>query len=388
MTILEEATRNADASVPVDLSPQPIVGATSSWLTVAGSCALGAGAIHAAAIGVHAEHRPAALLFLLVAAVQLGLGAAALLRPNRFVAVGLAVAGVGAVAGWVVAKSIGIPFVAGLDVAEPVQAADALAAGLAAASVIVGLLALTEGREAAAGGPSVAFAFVGVGALTVGGMFGAGTHVHSRDHGGETVVASAVAPVPYDPAMPIDLGGVDGVTPQQQARAENLVADTILRLPRWSDPAVAEAAGFKSIGDAGTGHEHFLNAAFMNDDAMLDPERPESLVYDTSTGGRRLVAAMYMTKPGLPLDQVPDIGGKLTQWHIHDNLCYNAAGRVAGLTDAAGNCRPGLVKPVPTPMIHVWIESNPCGPFAALEGVGAGQIAAGETRLCDHVHGA
>ncbi len=29
-------------------------------------------------------------------------------------------------------------------------------------------------------------------------------------------------------------------------------------------------------------------------------------------------------------------------------------------------------------MIHVWITPHPCGPFAALEGVGAGQIAAGE----------
>jgi hypothetical protein len=39
------------------------------------------------------------------------------------------------------------------------------------------------------------------------------------------------------------------------------------------------------------------------------------------------------------------------------------------------------------PMIHVWIVPNPCGPFAALEGIGGGQIKAGQTRLCDHVHG-
>lgn len=39
-------------------------------------------------------------------------------------------------------------------------------------------------------------------------------------------------------------------------------------------------------------------------------------------------------------------------------------------------------------MIHVWTVSHPCGPFAALEGVGAGQIHEGEERLCDHAHGA
>jgi hypothetical protein len=34
-------------------------------------------------------------------------------------------------------------------------------------------------------------------------------------------------------------------------------------------------------------------------------------------------------------------------------------------------------------MLHVWIEPHKCGPFAALEGVGAGQIKEGEARLCD-----
>jgi hypothetical protein len=38
-------------------------------------------------------------------------------------------------------------------------------------------------------------------------------------------------------------------------------------------------------------------------------------------------------------------------------------------------------------MIHVWIIPHRCGPFAALEGVGAGQIAPGQERLCDHQHG-
>ena len=38
-------------------------------------------------------------------------------------------------------------------------------------------------------------------------------------------------------------------------------------------------------------------------------------------------------------------------------------------------------------MIHVWITPHKCGPFAALEGVGAGQINDGEARLCDHAHG-
>jgi hypothetical protein len=38
-------------------------------------------------------------------------------------------------------------------------------------------------------------------------------------------------------------------------------------------------------------------------------------------------------------------------------------------------------------MVHVWVEPQACGPFAALEGVAGGRIADGQTRLCDHAHG-
>ena len=162
---------------------------------------------------------------------------------------------------------------------------------------------------------------------------------------------------------------------------------TLAELPQWEDPAVAEAAGFHSIGDAPTGVEHFVNSDFMNDDVLLDPNKPESLVYSTEGGDRRLVAAMYMERRGMPLEEVPDIGGALMQWHVHDNLCYNDAGLVLGVTNSDGDCPAGLTKPEPTPMIHVWIESHPCGPFAALEGIGGGTIADGEQRLCDTAHG-
>ena len=192
----------------------------------------------------------------------------------------------------------------------------------------------------------------------------------------------------YDPDKPIDLGGVKGVSLQQQARAENLIAITLARLPRFSDPAYAETQGYRSIGDAVTGDEHYINAALFDDGRILDPDYPESLVYQPDgNGGKKLAAAMYMLEPNKTLDEVPDVGGKLTQWHIHNNLCFTSSGRVAGLTKPDGSCSPGLNKGSPAPMIHVWIQKHPCGPFAALEGVGAGQIKPGETKLCDTAHG-
>jgi hypothetical protein len=111
---------------------------------------------------------------------------------------------------------------------------------------------------------------------------------------------------------------------------------------------------------------------------------------DDGTWTKTLEAAMYMLPTGTTLDAVPDIGGAMTQFHIHDNLCFTLdpeAPRVAGLTDGEGGCPEGLQKFTPVPMMHVWITPHPCGPFASLEGVGAGQVREGDTRACDHAHG-
>ena len=370
------------------------ISASTGWMAVAGLASLGAGAIHAAAIGVHAEHRPAAVTFAIIAAFQLAWGALALVRSNRVVAlIGIGI-GVGSFAGWIWAKAWGIAFIPGLDVAEPVQTADGLAAGLAAASVLLIGLALWTGRRGATPSrPPMVAAALGLTALSVFGMIAAGTHVHSDGAGGHshgtTVVANQEPQVvvPYDPTQPINFSGVPGVTPEQQAAAENIVSATLLLLPQWSDPEYALAHGFQSIGDGFLGTEHFINDTYIDDNKILDPTRPESLVWDTTTGERRLVAAMYMLRRDTPLEDAPNIGGSLMQWHIHNNLCYTPAGQVVGLTNSDGECGPGLVLPEPTPMIHVWLEPQECGPFAALEGIGGGQIAEGETVNCDHVHG-
>jgi hypothetical protein len=183
------------------------------------------------------------------------------------------------------------------------------------------------------------------------------------------------------------------VTAKQQARAENLVSATLLKLPQFADSTTLEAKGFHSIHDGGTGHEHYINWSYIDDDKILDPDYPESLVYKVFRDGHReLQAAMFMLTSKDTLDTVPDVGGALTQWHIHDNLCFTdepGDWKVRGITKPDGTCTPPLVaNPIKAPMIHVWIVPQRCGPFAALDGIGGGQIKAGEARLCDHTHGA
>jgi hypothetical protein len=198
-------------------------------------------------------------------------------------------------------------------------------------------------------------------------------------------------PKPYDPAKPVDLGGVPGVTAAEQARAEKLVRATLVDLPKYADPATAERDGFHSIGDAITGDEHLVKWSYVNDGHILDPTRPESLVYENRNDKKTLVAAMFMMPFGSRFTDVPEVGGALTQWHVHDNLCLtdNPDQKVlAGFAFAGRACPAGTTKAGNTPMLHVWIVPNPCGPFAALEGIGGGQIPPGQTRLCDRAHGA
>jgi hypothetical protein len=196
---------------------------------------------------------------------------------------------------------------------------------------------------------------------------------------------------PYDPTLPIDLGGIPGVTPQQQAFAENLVAATVRDLPQWADLDVVEAAGFHSIGDSATGHEHYVQWDWIDDDIILDPDFPESLVFEPQPdGSKKLVSAMFMLPRDVTLADAPDLGGDLMQWHVHGDLCFTddpVAPIVAGVKPLGTPCRPPLVDGTLSAMIHVWITPTPCGPFAALDGIGAGQVAAGEEELCDRAHG-
>jgi hypothetical protein len=385
-------------------------------LRAAAVASLGAGAIHATAAGAHSEHRGAVVAFALTAALQLGWGALALVRSGRLVSLAGAAVNAGALAGWLLAKTTGVGFIDGLDVKESPQFADSLAAGLAAVAIVGALVALA-GRISWAARPHpalVGVAAVSTLALAVPGMVSAGSHTHAggHSHGDEAAAghdhdageaeaahdhadaASTQPAKPYDATLPVDLGGVPGVSAEDQKEAEDLVTISLEKLPQFADPATAEAMGYRSIGDGGTGFEHFIKWDLITDGKVLDPDFPESLVYvvDRATGTKTLGAAMFMANRGDTLDTVPDVGGDLVQWHIHGDLCFAGepgAWRVAGLAPPPQDCPPGTTRiGEPVPMVHVWIIPHECGPFAALEGIGAGQIAAGEERLCDHHHGA
>jgi hypothetical protein len=230
----------------------------------------------------------------------------------------------------------------------------------------------------------------GIAALAIAGLSACGTASARSAQPGESVRTSTVpasAP-PSTAALEADaaprLRAEPGVTDAELRRASRLLASTITALPRWHTPAEAYAAGYRSIGDTKSVVEHYVNWSYINDGHILDPNRPESIVFQRRDGQQVAVAAMYSLPFGSSFADVPDVGGALTQWHVHNNLCLTddpTQKIILRFTAADGSCPLGTSKASNTPMLHVWTVPNPCGPFAALE-LG-GQFPEGETRNCD-----
>jgi hypothetical protein len=415
----DERTGPEVVAEPATPSMTPVSGRDVMRIT-AGVAAIAAGVIDAAMIGAYTGRGVAPTALAVAAVVALATGVAVMVRPVRVILAVVVAAHVALVAGWIALGNGGVSFIRGLDHTRPFRYPEAVAVGFSAIVVLAAVTLWRRPRRSQLpsgvavavlvplvaaflilGGPAAYLAATRSGSQTVASGDGAGSAGSAGTGATTGATADATTPTladgtedhshhhvtakPYDPTKPIDLSGTAGVTMVQQKEAELLLAQTQADLPKYADESAAEAAGYRSIGDSFTGDEHLVNWGDISDSHVLDPNFPESLVYDTHSGGRpKLEAAMFIMPDGYTLDNVPDIGGGLIQWHIHDNLCMTEgdAPQVAGFVP----CSPGTSVFTPHPMIHVWITANPCGPFSALEGVGAGQTKSG-VHDCDHVHG-
>jgi len=158
--------------------------------------------------------------------------------------------------------------------------------------------------------------------------------------------------------------GAAAATSDQMAAADKLLQEVKVAIARYTDLRAAEAAGYRQTTPyrfLRWGPTHFQNYAFNRDDGLLDPRRPESLVYFKLPSGEiALIGAMFLAPKG----KGPRPGGSITEWHVHDNLCVTATGSVA-LTNAQGRCPSGsFFVGEAVEMMHVWTFDHPGGPFA------------------------
>jgi uncharacterized membrane protein len=157
------------------------------------------------------------------------------------------------------------------------------------------------------------------------------------------------------------------VTTEQQQWAEKFYERSLAAALKngWFDIDNAFAQGFQADPINRT---HFPNQQFMFDDVLLDPERPEWLVYDDTPQGKVLMALMFFTRT---LEEVgPTPAGRLAQWHFHEYEEVRCA--IKGLwtvakADANGRCAEGVPVTRTPEMFHVWFMDHPLGHFTEMK---------------------
>ncbi len=159
---------------------------------------------------------------------------------------------------------------------------------------------------------------------------------------GATVMANGMvmAPVPSTPP-----------TAAQRATAQALVAAVTADTAPYTDVQTAEADGYAPLSSAHGPMTHYLNRSVVEHGDVLDPAHPSALMFANTVDGPVLIGAMFLGPA--PCQPGPDIGGSLTQWHAHDNLCVSG-GQLVGKTNADGSCTIGNHRGTSYFMLHVW----------------------------------
>jgi hypothetical protein len=183
----------------------------------------------------------------------------------------------------------------------------------------------------------------------------------AHEHGGGHVHEAADD---HGASPPAHATGPCQPTSAQLAAATKLITDTRRGVARFAVLRDALGAGYAPNHPLPSAIKHYFNPAYVTDGRVLDPARPEGLLYANTTRGPVVVAAVYlMNRAGEPGRA---IGGCLTAWHTHNNLCSSDPGRglVTGVRSPGGRCPPGQVPWAAPRMLHTWVIDIPGGPFA------------------------
>jgi len=175
-------------------------------------------------------------------------------------------------------------------------------------------------------------------------------------------------------------------TREQLAAGEALAARCLATAERkgWFEFSQGLADGYHLLaGD----RRHYVRDEYIFDDAELDCDRPEFLMYYGTPKGKMLAGLMfYVSRPDR---RGPQVGGPNTLWHYH--IWSRAKCLVDGLLLVSeaqkGRCARGEPRYRSPEMMHIWFLDHPEGRFATTMWLDREQLdAALEQRAAEPAH--
>ena len=178
--------------------------------------------------------------------------------------------------------------------------------------------------------------------------------------GGETIGETPL------PGVLLPVGTNRPPTADEKRLADEFHKETIAAIAKYEDISVAAADGYNVVSIVGSEY-HAENDTYKSDGIVLDPNRPETLVYEPTPNGPVLLGAMYeMESIG---ERGPMFAGPITVWHAHDHICFGSVPlSITGFESPLGSCPLlSFSLPVTNEMMHVWTLPGVDEPYSELD---------------------
>ena len=196
------------------------------------------------------------------------------------------------------------------------------AIGAVVVAAVAAVTAVTAGAVMAApGGEAPADAADVAGAGSPG--TGAG-HAHEGSSPGEDAAGPAggdhgtPARHRHDPLPPYEQRYADATEDERRA-ADELLASVRSALAPYADVDAAVAAGYQPPRRPRGPTMHYVDRSVAQEGRVLDPSRPNGLVYGTDPAGEPvLLGAFFVAPPGT---LAPSPASDLVMWHSHAPSC-------------------------------------------------------------------
>jgi hypothetical protein len=132
----------------------------------------------------------------------------------------------------------------------------------------------------------------------------------------------------------------------------------------WDDFEKGLAGGWESMMPIDP--YHYRNREYVLDDRLLDPERPEFLMYYPKPDGTKGLAGLMFIMKSFD-ERGPQFAGRLSVWHYHDwarLVCTEEEVIWHDFVEEGGHCPRGEPQYRTPEMLHTWLIDHPKGPFA------------------------